>query len=365
MLIDLTHDFYIARFATKQDYESIMFNGPWVINDHYLHIRRWEPNFVAKLAKIESLLVWVRFPILPVEYFNEHWLKRAGNRIGRTVKVDRTTLMAARGKFARACVEVDLTKPLKSGYMMRGRRWLVQYEGLHNLCFICGRFGHTMNICPTANPQNPSHNTASPSSSFPPQPMEKNPDGPACMFEKGSTADFDDWMTAVKPRRRQGRVNFGRGGGHQPEAVTKTANGPTRKQANNQAAGITDRHKGSRFDALNDLNEEMDYDGSDTARATPTPNPSKESSGPSEAGVRHGLGHSDGREKMKGKEKMNTFSTAASNESILKDLRPLGQDQSSTFTPQPNKPVHSRIGPAQPMSDITNVMNRAQSHIEV
>lgn len=89
-----------------------MVNGLWVINDHYLHIRHWEPNFVAKSAKIESLLVWVRFPILPVEYFNEYWLKRVGNRIGRTAKVDRTMLMAACGKFANVCVEVDLTKPL-------------------------------------------------------------------------------------------------------------------------------------------------------------------------------------------------------------------------------------------------------------
>lgn len=120
MLIDLTNDFYIARFSNKQDYEGALFNGPWVIFDHYLHVRRWEPNFMARTAKIESLLVWVRFPILPVEYFNENWLVRAGNKIGRTVKVDKTTLIASRGKFARVCVEVDLKKPLKSGYDLRG-----------------------------------------------------------------------------------------------------------------------------------------------------------------------------------------------------------------------------------------------------
>lgn len=30
-------------------------------------------------------------------------------------KVDRTTLMASRGKFVRVCAEIDLTKPLKEG----------------------------------------------------------------------------------------------------------------------------------------------------------------------------------------------------------------------------------------------------------
>lgn len=33
--------------------------------------------------------------------------------MGKTIKVDRTTLMASRSKFARVCVKIDLTKPLK------------------------------------------------------------------------------------------------------------------------------------------------------------------------------------------------------------------------------------------------------------
>lgn len=44
----------------------------------------------------------------------------AVNKIGRTIKVDRTTLMASKGKFARVCIEVDLTKSLKAGYRFRG-----------------------------------------------------------------------------------------------------------------------------------------------------------------------------------------------------------------------------------------------------
>lgn len=82
------NDYYIARFSNKLDYEVALLNGPWVINDHYLHVRRWEPNFMAKTATIDSLLVWVRFPIIPVEYFRERWLLRAGNKIGRAIKVD-------------------------------------------------------------------------------------------------------------------------------------------------------------------------------------------------------------------------------------------------------------------------------------
>lgn len=133
-LIDLTNDFYIAKFSNKLDYEGAMLNVPWVIFDHYLHIRCWEPNFMAKTATIDSLLVWVRFSIIPVEYFNETWLIRSGNKIDKAAKVDRLTMEAARRQFARVCVKIDLTKPLKSGYTLRRKHWLVQYEGLHALC---------------------------------------------------------------------------------------------------------------------------------------------------------------------------------------------------------------------------------------
>lgn len=71
---------------------------------------------MADTAEINFLPVWVQFSVFPVEYYTEKWLERAGNRIARTLKVDKTTLIASRGKFARVCVEVDLTKPLKAGY---------------------------------------------------------------------------------------------------------------------------------------------------------------------------------------------------------------------------------------------------------
>src|SRR4051812_37863929 len=101
-----------------------------MIGKHYLYVQKWRPNFRPDKEEIKSLPVWVRFPILSLEYYTAGWLKRAGNNIGKTLRVDMATLIASRGKFARICVEVDLGRPLMSGYRQRGKFWRMQYEGL-------------------------------------------------------------------------------------------------------------------------------------------------------------------------------------------------------------------------------------------
>ncbi|KAK4409311.1 hypothetical protein Sango_0004100 [Sesamum angolense] len=93
------------------------------------------------LEAISSTLVWIRFPEMPVEFFQEELLMRIGNRIGRAVKVDETTMAASRGRYARVCVEVDLTKPLVSMITLLGFAQAVEYEGLHQICFDCGKYG--------------------------------------------------------------------------------------------------------------------------------------------------------------------------------------------------------------------------------
>lgn len=148
MLIDLSNDFYIVKLLRKKEYDRALLDGPWMIGENYLHVQRWKSNFRADKAEISSLPVWIRFHVLPVEYYTESWLQRARNQIGRTIKVDLVTLIASRGKFAKVCVDVDPSKPLKLAYRTRPEHWKLQYEGLHEICFYCGRYGHWDSKCP-------------------------------------------------------------------------------------------------------------------------------------------------------------------------------------------------------------------------
>ncbi|CAN1836499.1 hypothetical protein LINPERHAP1_LOCUS34792 [Linum perenne] len=68
---DLSNNFFLVRFASQEDYSTAAFKGPW------------------KLA-----------------------VSRIGNCIGKTVRLDLATSEGTRGRYARVCVEADLTKPL-------------------------------------------------------------------------------------------------------------------------------------------------------------------------------------------------------------------------------------------------------------
>ncbi|CAN1155882.1 hypothetical protein LINPERHAP2_LOCUS20628, partial [Linum perenne] len=99
---------------------------------------------------LSHTLVWVRLHGFPLEFFTETFLRRISDMIGQLVRIDPATLAMERGNYARICVRVDLSKKLLSKYKLLHRIRRVEYEGLHVVCFKCGIYGHTIDICPSA-----------------------------------------------------------------------------------------------------------------------------------------------------------------------------------------------------------------------
>ncbi|CAN1826386.1 hypothetical protein LINPERHAP1_LOCUS31522 [Linum perenne] len=103
---DMSNNFYLVHFANGDDYSTAAFGDP------------------CSLA-----------------------FTRIGNVIGRTVRVDLATSEGARCRYARVCVEIDLTKPLLGKYMLEDRVFKIEYESLENICFDCGTYGHRSEQC--------------------------------------------------------------------------------------------------------------------------------------------------------------------------------------------------------------------------
>ena len=242
-LIDIRHAYFIARFDLPTDHDHVLANGPWLINDHQLTIRKWVPNFIANDGPIHIITAWVRISRLSVEYFNAEFLQKIGNKTGTIRRVDDTTASAERGQFVRLSVEIDLRKPLLSKFRMNRRIWKIQYEGLKIICFKCEKYGVREEKCDLFNI---SHGDTDKDDNAPPQ----NPSDSSKTRGEEQVQDdkYGTWMIVKKPARKKTTRN------QRPQANMEKTN----KEPNGQAPNREERPKhthprnlGSRFEMLN------------------------------------------------------------------------------------------------------------------
>ncbi|XP_019177882.1 PREDICTED: uncharacterized protein LOC109173079 [Ipomoea nil] len=201
-LIALNNDYFLAKFDSLADYEAAKYQGPWMVFDHYLITLEWRPNFDTRKGAVDKVLAWLRFPSLLIEYFDEDFLKKIGKNIGRPVKIDTATDFVSKGKFARVCVELDISKPLLPMFVIEGVEWPIEYEGIHQICFKCGTYGHRIEQC-GVNEAGESTSVNGASEAPPvPAPIQKPKER------------YGAWMLVTrKDRRRQNRTPFQPGSG--------------------------------------------------------------------------------------------------------------------------------------------------------
>ncbi|KAI9100928.1 hypothetical protein K1719_024052 [Acacia pycnantha] len=190
-IFDLENDFYLVSFQHVDDYMEALTGGPWVINDAYLNVARWRPDFNPKSERIESVVAWVRFPDLPVPLFDKKFLLNLGNVIGKAIKLDVHTAQRARGRFARMCVELDLTKPLVPQFDVEGQILSIAYESLGLLCNKCGWFGHSKEVCVEFHKRGAGDQ------------MEVETMGARPKAAKRSEVKEELWKTVQRPRRQR------------------------------------------------------------------------------------------------------------------------------------------------------------------
>lgn len=119
-----------------------------MITDTYETVKRWTTSLVPWVDGFKKVAVWVWPPIILVQLYTKPFMQRIGNRIGKILRDDETTLVGTRGEFAKVRIEIDLDKPLTSKFTFHMRVDWVEYEGLHVICFGYGKYGHSVDKCP-------------------------------------------------------------------------------------------------------------------------------------------------------------------------------------------------------------------------
>ncbi|KAL4311976.1 hypothetical protein GQ457_01G025270 [Hibiscus cannabinus] len=222
-LIDLDNDYYLVRFALEEDCDKVLSEGPWVIYGSYLTVQPWSRTFSIAKDHPSKVMVWVRLPGLPYRYYTKSLFRYIALALGEVVRIDYNTTAGNRGRFARLAIVVDLEKPLRSGIIIDGQRQSIEYEGLPTICYSCGKYGHSKEICGIEKTLNQDEAKT----------IESTP-------EKDEL--YGPWMQVTNRRRR----NTNSRKGNSVDAMMST------KQS------LSSKHGGSRFSILTETGHEVE-----------------------------------------------------------------------------------------------------------
>lgn len=112
----------------------------------------WLPFFDPYSTCIDRIDQWVRVPRLLWEFWEHDTLVGLLKPVDNVIKMDQTTLLRLKGKFARVCVNIDVTEPLPRSlvisYKGKSMKVTLIYEDLHEVCALCGSDSHQIDSCP-------------------------------------------------------------------------------------------------------------------------------------------------------------------------------------------------------------------------
>ncbi|KAJ6959613.1 hypothetical protein NC653_037845 [Populus alba x Populus x berolinensis] len=144
----------IFKFATDADKLSILAGGPYLIYGRPLILRPMPVFFFYfSSSDMHTVLVWVKFPNLPLQCWSLKCLSKIASVLGRPVQSDMLTHTMSRLSYARVLVEVNLLSdlPYSIDINLPNDSLLKQqviYETLPRFCKHCRTLGHLTSTCP-------------------------------------------------------------------------------------------------------------------------------------------------------------------------------------------------------------------------
>ncbi|KAE9464876.1 hypothetical protein C3L33_03217, partial [Rhododendron williamsianum] len=370
--VDLGLGFYLIRFETRSDYKRVYTGGPWVIQDHYLTVQKWQPDFKADKATAIKTAVWMRFPFLPYEYYDEESLFKIAKELGKPLKVDINTIEGIRASYARVCVELDLSQPLEVSVAIRNEDYLIEYEHIHLICFDCGRVGHRKETCSSKTA--PTSLTAGEN---PTVTITEKPAPKAVNFNGNSVPDeteeirYGEWMVVT---RRKPRKNGPTGNGPQ---------GTNRLQAQSNGKCIAQNVSQNKNKASTSLGPQYrpNENNRDQAKTQQEKAPSPQNQAMEKAAQQremdknHRPKPNDNRPKPNGSAQQKEISYSGhkyennpllrkqkSNPPDITTMKEVGENTSNGS--QPTKPIYSPINSVEVILDIPNPNSSQNPHLK-
>nr|GEX52239.1 hypothetical protein [Tanacetum cinerariifolium] len=161
--VQLHEEFFLFQFETKDGMESVMENGPWLIQLVLLILNVQTPNTVLKKDVIKHAPVWVKMHLVPTVAYSEIGLSLITTQIGKPIMLDTYTSnmclnSLGQSTYAKALIEVATDTKLKESMIIaiplsnkEGHTFStvdIEYEWTPPRCETCMIFDHVSDKCP-------------------------------------------------------------------------------------------------------------------------------------------------------------------------------------------------------------------------
>ena len=107
------------------------------------------------LCNVQRVPVWIKCPLLPLEFWSLQILSKIGSLLGTPLYADQFTVRKERLGYARILVEMEISGEFPESVTLIDEEGLeytqaIEYEWRPILCTICKGDGHTHDQCPNA-----------------------------------------------------------------------------------------------------------------------------------------------------------------------------------------------------------------------
>ena len=129
----------------------MVLNGVWQWDNAGLLIKRWTPLFDPRIERYDQILIWVKLPNLPLEYWSVDFFKLVGNTLGTHLETDFSYLQTGVCCLGRVLVLLDFRNGLAADLVIKkGNTEFNQpldYLGIPFRCYRCHIYVHLANEC--------------------------------------------------------------------------------------------------------------------------------------------------------------------------------------------------------------------------
>ncbi|KAF6160463.1 hypothetical protein GIB67_019232 [Kingdonia uniflora] len=149
--IPLGKGYFTILLDNETDKVRIWGGGPWNSDGQLLRVNIWTPDFDINKQKITHAMVWVKFPGLGTEYWEEDVLMSIARTVGNPVQVDNSTLCRNTGFYATVLVDADFSKTIPRKIMIEREGFEfcqeIQLGRTPKICSHCKVVGHLVSEC--------------------------------------------------------------------------------------------------------------------------------------------------------------------------------------------------------------------------